>query len=257
MKALVVVRAVVGVLFIGVLGIASASSASATILTYNFDFTNDLSQRFISNNGNRWYLGSGSATTTYDTVADTLNLSISSAGGIYGVNADDSVNTSIVIASGVTGNFDVNFTHVRQTNNPYANSLVAEVADGSTNSGTATISNVGNGSSATYSLAAGAMDFNLPEFADAVANFPIYNQMAQLNAANGGAATFFQFFSPTLGKNNYNLWLHSTGAVTAGNLTFLGVAGDLHGQESVPEPATLGLLSLGLLGGALKRRRAA
>lgn len=248
-------------LAVGALMILGAQDAKASILTYNFDVASDEFLQHLdaaTTAEGRYYQGGGTAQVTYNTVTQALNLVVNTTGIIYGENADGSINTGSVLKSNVTGSLNINYTKGIQTNDPYANGLVTRTADGTTSSGTVTISDIAlsnTPTSITYGVEAGAMDFGDPQWAAVIAGWPYYLEHKALNDEHG-ALTYYQYESPSLGLLVFSTWLHNVGHVGTASYCFLGSGGDLHGTSPVPEPATMGLLGLGLLGGAVRRKRA-
>ncbi len=263
-------KSIVRNLFLTCLGVVSTlvagATANASVLTYDFQVDGfGLSQQLKSNTvGNtRYYLAGGTAHVSYNTVTDVLDLVLNTTGTIFGAtlsNGAQIADHSNIIKSDVTGSLNISYTNVSQSSNPYQGQLLGKQSDASTSAGTMYISDIGVGNAAkpiSYGVEAGFMDFTNPAFNDTTI-FPYGNELKQINAIHG-ATNYFQFVSPSDGNIlGFSTWLHNVGPVSTGCTCYVSAGGDLHGKGSeVPEPATVALLGMSLVGGAIRRRRAA
>lgn len=244
--------------------IVKLPQAEAVQLTYDFKFNpKSYVQVFFADNvdNSRGFYGGGSARAVYDTVSDVLHLTVDVIGNIYGLDLNaknqQGVDFSEVLATNVGGGLDMTFTNVSETSSPFPSQLL--VLEGQSNvKGQAWVNDLAipgkPGSAVTYGVGL-SMFFpaNDPAMIESAAGNPYWKELQQISQKHG-AVGYYQFFSQVLNTLTIETWLKSNSSVYVGDICFNKIGGDLHADGSpVPEPTTVGLLSLGLLG--LARRR--
>ena len=221
-----------------------SANSHATVFTWDFGFSGAF-LAFDPATGSDFHFGSvaplSSSTLTYDDVAQTATVNITGFGDVVDTS------TGAVIFSGSTFNVNLNYTGVSgSTATPDLQSSVAGF-------GTFSISNVGD-----------------------------IDGIAGNDSVSGQLATHFQLgagvnniLALVTGQGITNAaWFSAIGDVfvngTESNALFNAIGGDndIHfgaeravidqgdiDQAEVPEPATILLLGLGALGGAIKKRK--
>ncbi len=206
-------------------------NAQATTFTYDFGL-NGISIAFIADSGLAYHFGSESALSTssfvFDDVAQTAVVTASGFGDV--VNTD----TGAVITTGTAFTYSVNYTGV--TGDPLAPNL-----ETATNGiGSYTINNVGN--------------------IDGIAGDDSVSGQVQIRTITGNTILAQ---TPTQGIQ-HAVWYDGIGDIlvngSEANALFNAVGGDNNLafgtlQAEVPEPMTAALLGLGMLGGAIRRKK--
>ena len=210
-------------------------NVQATTFTYDFGSTG-IFIGFDATTGADYHFGSNSAlsstTLVFDDVAGTAVFTATGFGDV--VNST----TGATIFSGTSFSYDLTFANV--TGDPLSPSLQTT----SNGVGSYTIGNVGN--------------------IDGIAGFDsVSGQFETHMVLEGGT-----ILTDTLGQGiNSAAWFHSIGNTLVNgaeaNALFNTVGGDVNfdfgvlqaGETEVPEPMTAALLGLGVLGGAIRRKK--
>ncbi len=219
-------------------------TAQATTFTWDFGFGGTF-LAFDPSTGDDFHFGSdataSTATVVYDDVAQTLVASIAGIGDVV----DSS--TGAVIVTGTAFNYSVNYSGV--TGDPLAPNLVTTIEG----VGSYSIANVGNidgiagndsvsGQIETHMNLLGGDTLLAQVTGEGIKNAAWFNGIGDV-LVNGSEAN--ALFNATGGDNDFHF-----GTLRADLPADPGV-----GDTEVPEPITAALLGLGVIGGAIKRKK--
>ncbi len=256
------IRFVAMTLFVAV----SAPKAGA-VQTWNFLLDDPsqpyrMSMHFIGNDyhDSRTYLADGSATLTYDDIADTIDLTIQTVGSLYAFDLVGGVPqtdyNSGPVATNVASQTTMHLDNVTKQDSPFALLGDPDMNQSSGNFQIDTLALANDPTGASFGIVAKPMDWNLDPSTDG-----FIDEMRPY-----GLRTFWMYFAQhNWGDDRvlnpaelvFNAWFAAPGAVFVGTHQYNMISGDYHGSAgqdvTTPEPATFLLLGLGALFARRKR----